>query len=179
MQLGNKASVFNKLAMLLAAVAVGSSAYATTNVSASGTSSFLVQNSKSALLKPGKLVMQHVSPDTLWFANAPSTATGYYSLNKYMDLWATPTAPFAQEKPNATLIGYFSDPKTHQEKRMAVVVTLHNATLSADKDNIVYNVTKSLLVPDKKSFNAQVVLTHPTLLIDVLPTGGQGGYGPG
>lgn len=173
-----QAKLSRKISKLLLSVAVlglAATAQASTKATSSGCQSstdslayFIVQNGRHAVLKPGSLVLQNAQNKTLWFANSPSTDTGYMTLAKYMNLWATPTAALMAEQPNATLIGYFYDAAAHEEKQLTLVVTLRNAKLTNDGKDVSYTVTKSLLVPDKKSYNQQVTLSHPTLLIDTV-----------
>ena len=134
---------------------------------------FLIQDSEQALLTPGKITLTHPNAKVLWFANAPSTATGFKTLHQFMQLWATPQSYFTANHPNATLIGYFKIPHTHKEQRLTLVMTIQDANLAKDKKSLTYNVTKMLLVPDNKFYDNQVTLYHPTLLIDDMPAGGQ------
>lgn len=140
-------------------------------------SRFLIQTAKQVVLKPGQLTLTRPDAKVLWFANSPSTAVVFYTLNNYMQYWSA-NGYFSQDNPNATLIGYFTNPQTHQEQKLTLVMTLNDANYNTNKQVLTYAVTKTYLVPEKKSYNQQVTLEHATLLIDDLPPGGQGTYGP-
>jgi hypothetical protein len=137
---------------------------------------FYIQTSDHIVVTPGKLTLVKPEEKVLWFADAPSTGAGFYPINEYMKLWANPESYFSKNHPNATLIGYFVNPKTHLEQRLTLVVTLHSASLAKNKKSLTYQVTKTLLIPDNKSYNTKVTLYHTTLLIDDIPAGGTSPY---
>ena len=154
--------------------AVPTAATTTTTTSACDPAYFFMQTADKALLKPGSLTMINLTPKTLWFADAPNTGTGFDTTSEYMQLWSNKTSGFLANNPNATLVGYIKDPKTHKETRLTLVVNITNANFA--NNNLTYTVTKSLLVPDNTTETQEVILSHPTLLIDSLPVDGGGGF---
>ena len=173
-------------ALLSMAISLPLSVYATASVpsstasisNASGTqpSLFFIQTANKMTLQPGKLTLHDFNHQTLWFADAPSRTYGYFNLSQYLGLWRNPKAAFLLNNPNATLVGYMMNPKTHKEERLTVVLVLRFAHRSDDAKDLIYTVQKTYLVPERKAINQTVTLSHPTLLVDSYQYTSLGGY---
>jgi hypothetical protein len=133
---------------------------------------FFVQTSEQAILKPGYLILKNPDPRILCFADAPSTAASVQSLSKYMLTWTAQTGSFEKTNPNAALVGFIVNKKSHKEERLSAVLVLKHAHYDAVSNTLTYDVSKSFLVPKAKLAH-QANLVHPTLFIDpnIAPAG--------
>lgn len=172
--------LIQKLALGTMIASLGySSAMAATATSVNTEQSvFFMQSAQHVLLKPGMMKLYNLAPQTLWFADAPSTQTGSKSIAEYMQLWSSSNGYFYKNNPNAILVGYIKNKSTHNEQKVTIIAKLKTAQY---KDgNIVYTIDKSLLIPDNKTVMQQVVLSHASLFVDTythITPGGQGPYG--
>jgi hypothetical protein len=133
----------------------------------SGNTYFFIQNADTITLKPGKLILKHIDPKTLWFADAPARDTGYVDMPNYLSLWNTPTAQFRVEQPNAVLQGYLPKKGNEKAQRISAVLVLKAANYDPVTKTLTYQVDKTYLVPDKQDVAQAVNLQQASLLIDV------------
>lgn len=127
---------------------------------------FFIQNADNVVLEPGKVILKHIEPQTLWFADAPSRDTGHISASEYMHLWDTPTAQFTALHPNAVLQGYLPKEGNKKAQRLSAVFILTAANYNPITKTLTYHVEKSYLMPDKQAISQTVNLQHSSLLID-------------
>ena len=165
-----KTLVFSSLCLVpLLGIAAGSPSSQAMDAASthSGNTYFFIQNADHITLKPGKLILTHIEPKTLWFADAPSRDTGYVDMPHYMQLWNTPTAEFRVSHPNAVLQGYLPKQGTHKAQRISAVLILKSANYNPVTKTLTYQVDKSYLVPDKNGVSQSLTLDQNSLLIDV------------
>ena len=91
-----------------------------------------VQNASSVSLKDGKLRMQGVAPDTLYFSDRPDRIVGRITTKEYVDHWSVGGNSFADDPPNAVL-------SIQQEPEPRDIVVVLRAP-ALDGDELVYNV---------------------------------------
>ncbi|MFT3924340.1 MAG: hypothetical protein QM778_17520 [Myxococcales bacterium] len=95
-----------------------------------------VQNADGVKVEGGKLILQDVSPTTLYFTDRPVRTTGHTPTTDFLALWGKGTDSFAKDPPNATLsiFGQGAD----KDKVTDVVVELSHPQLHG-KD-LVYDI---------------------------------------
>ena len=150
-------------------IAISAQGFAKTVNSTDANTYFFTQSGETMTLAPGKLVIHHITPKTLWFADAPSRDTGTLTTSNYEFMEYT-NYILRTVHPNAVLTGYIPAANSHgTPKRLTAVLILKNAHYNPVTNNLTYHAVKNYLMPDKHNVNQTVTLSHPTLLIDVLP----------
>lgn len=117
--------------MRFAAILLLASACAST--SSTDKPSFLfVQHSDRAILRGGKLMLQGVGENVVYFSDRPQRVAGHLRADQLLDGWDKGKGSFAETPPNAVLSIF------HSGGVRDVVVVLRNPTRSGQ--NLVYDV---------------------------------------
>lgn len=87
-----------------------------------------VQTAKSATLKDGKLTLQGISPNTVFFSDRPERVAGHLATSEMIPLWGEGKDSFTKDPPNATLSTFGGDGNV-----MNVVMELRSPVLDGDK----------------------------------------------
>lgn len=91
-----------------------------------------VQNASSITLKDGRLKLEGVAPDTLYFSDRPDRIVGRVTTKQYVDHWSVGGNSFADDPPNAVL-SIQQEPESKD-----IVVVLRNPKLEGAE--LVYDV---------------------------------------
>jgi len=101
-----------------------------------------VQTAKSATLADGKLTLQGISPNTVFFSDRPERVAGHLATSEMIPLWGEGKDSFTKDPPNATLSAFGGDGKV-----MNVVVELRNPALDGDKMSYDVKVLQGKMPP--------------------------------
>jgi hypothetical protein len=94
-----------------------------------------VQNADGVRVEGDKLILQDVSPTTLYFTDRPVRKAGHTPTTDFLALWGKGADSFAKDPPNATLSIFAQDDKS---KVTDVVVELSRPQLRGN--DLVYDV---------------------------------------
>lgn len=84
-----------------------------------------VMNAKDASLADGKLMLQGISPTTVFFSDRPKRIAGHMMTEEMIPLWSEGKDSFLKDPPNATLSAF-----TTTGKVTNIVVELRNPQLA-------------------------------------------------
>jgi hypothetical protein len=93
-----------------------------------------VQTAASLSSKGSKIILQGLSPSTIYFADRPKREVGHMSTRSFVDLWGEGDNSFAIDPPNAVLS--FAEPEDRTPEE--VVLTIRKPNL--DGDSLTYEV---------------------------------------
>jgi hypothetical protein len=93
-----------------------------------------VQTAASLTSKASKIILQGLSPSTIYFADRPKREVGHMSTRSFVDLWGEGDNSFAIDPPNAVLSFAELEDRTPEE----VVLTIRKPNL--DGDSLTYEV---------------------------------------